>query len=177
MVPRIVATIAISLTVATHAAPPPVVPWAQRVLSSSEQPQWKKQLAQAAVDGLCKRFTARTTAYSDKDYLDPVTGGGPWGCTWFDPCGRRLPSLPLQHGFIAADLRYWPTGTVLYAAPPFDRSLVVADCGPGVRGRTRIDIYCPDRSTWRHYQQFEGNHGPRLTIWVLGRITRAQVGR
>lgn len=147
------------------------------MLADDGQPQWKRLFAQDAINGACGRFTARTTAYSDKDYLDPVTGGGPWGCTWIDPCGSRRPTPLLRHGYIAADLRHWPTGTVLYAAQPFDRSWIVADCGPGVRGRNRVDVYCPDRSTWRQYQQFERTNGPRVTVWVLGRITRAQAGR
>ena len=159
------------------AATPPVLPWAARVLTDDQQPRWKHDLARKAAAGACLKLTAITTAYSDKDYLDPVTGGGPWGCSWTDPCGRPRPTPLLRHGFVAADLRHWPTGTVLYAAPPFDRSWIVADCGPGVRGKSRIDVYCPDRATWRHYQQYERNHGPRLAVWVLGRITRAQAGR
>lgn len=158
-------------------AEPPVIPWAQRVIADTGQPGWKHQLARKALAGQCGKFTARTTAYSDDDSLDPVTGGGEWGCTWSEPGGKRLPSLLLQHGYIAADLRYWPTGTVLYAAPPFDRSWIVADCGPGVRGRTRIDVYCPDLEAWKHYQRFESrfiNERPRVTVWVLGRITRQQ---
>jgi len=155
----------------------PVITWAARVLADDAQPQWKRQFAQSAIDGDCVRFTARTTAYSDRDDLDPGTGGGIWGCTWIAPCGRKRPTPILKHGYVAADVSHWPTGTVLYAAPPFDRSWIVADCGPGVRGKSRIDVYCPDRSTWKHYQRYERTYGPRLAVWVLGRITRAQAGR
>lgn len=71
------------------AATPPVLPWAARVLADDQQPQWKHDLASRAAAGACAKFTAKTTAYSDKDYLDPHTGGGIWGCSWIDPCGRH----------------------------------------------------------------------------------------
>jgi len=149
--------------------------WAQRVLSSDAQPAWKADLAAATIDSPPPAVTFRTTRYSDKNHLDPHTGGGPWGCTWFNPGSRRaLPSLWLRYGHIAADLRHWPTGSVFYAPPPWDRSWVVVDCGPGVKGRHRADIYLPDTPTWNQYATWEREHGTRITVRYLGRITRAQ---
>ena len=155
----------------------PVVKWARGVLASEDQPAWKQDCARRVISGDCKVMTADTTRYSDDDRLDPVTGGGPWGCSWRDPDGRLRPTPLLKHGHIAADLKYWPTGTVMYAGPPFDRSWVVTDCGPGVRGRTRVDVYCPDRATWDAYHQWRVRERTvRVQVHILGRITRAELG-
>jgi hypothetical protein len=102
----------------------PVITWAARVLADDAQPQWKRQFAQSAIDGDCVRFTARTTAYSDRDDLDPGTGGGIWGCTWIDPCGRKRPTPILKHGMsrltLATGLRE-PSCTRPAVRPLLDR--------------------------------------------------------
>lgn len=146
-----------------------VTDWAKNVIASEDQPQWKKSLAIKVVDGNVKTFLAKTTRYSDKDYLDPGTGGGPRGCTWTNPDWKRLNSVVLRPGFVAADLRHHPTGTVMYAGKPFERSWIVADCGPGVKGYNRIDVYHAGHSDWNWYAK---NVAGPVKVWVLGRISR-----
>ena len=162
----------IVIVVAAPASQSSLSEWAMRVLSNPEQPEWKQTMAQRALKGDHEMIRMAPTQYSDKDYLDPGTGGGPVGCTWFNPDGRRLGSVKLRYGMIAADLRYHKTGTVMFADKPYWHTWIVADCGPGVRGRDRVDVYCPDTPTWQHYRNSVRG---RITVHVLGRITRAQV--
>jgi len=158
----------------TMAMPNNLQAWTERVLSDHHQPGWKHTLAERALERAVERVDVRMTRYSDDDALDPGTGGGPWGCSWIDPCGRRRASVKLRYGHIAADLRHWPTGSVFYAGEPYDRSWIVVDCGPGVRGRDRVDVYLPDRATWQMAVDWERRNGRRLTVYYLGRVTRAQ---
>lgn len=167
---RILMTLLFVLTI-TGAQAAPVHEWATNVIQSHDQPQWKKKLAEKAITGKVSKFLAKTTRYSDKNYLDPGTGGGPDGCTWINPNGRKLDSVRLKPGYVAADLKHYPTGTVMYAGAPFNRSWIVVDCGPGVRGRRHIDVYHADWSDWNWYA---ANVSGPVNVWVLGRITRAQ---
>lgn len=140
--------------------------WTLRLPSTA--PSWKRQLATSHP----KTVSVKLTAYSDDDALDPGTGGGSWGCTWTNPNNTHCPGLALRYGLVAAETRIWPTGTVFYAPPPFDRLWIVADTGPAVRGR-HIDVYCPTRET---YQLTVAVPQP-FTILHLGRITHDQARR
>lgn len=158
------------VAVSTYASS--VTDWAHRVIRQAEdQPAWKVRMADKVLAGTVGVRDMIPTAYSDKDYLDPGTGGGPWGCTWTNPNGRRLPSVKLRDGNIAADLRYYPTGTVLYADAPYWGLWFVVDCGPGVRGPNRVDVYCSNTPQWVHYRE---NVKGRIKCHILGRISREQ---
>lgn len=159
------------VTVAAHSTTLPVIDWAKRVVASEDQPVWKKSLASKALSGNVSTMLAKTTRYSDKNYLDPFTGGGPDGCTWTNPDGHQFDSVRLRYGYVAADTRHHPTGTVMFAGAPYNRTWIVVDCGPGVKGRRHIDVYHSDRATWNWYAK--NVNGP-VKCWVLGRITRAQ---
>ena len=127
--------------------------WMARVGSDKGQPAWKRAMAGKLQAGNCRCITMRATRYSD-------------------PGGRRRDVMRLRYGMIAADLRLLPTGTVMLVGGPYWRSMVVTDCGPAVRG-AHLDVYCPDRATWRAHGRWEKATGGHLPIWVLGRISRA----
>lgn len=149
------------------------VEWAVRCVEGPHA-AWKKRMARSILEGTCYRAPMFTTPYSDKDYLDGATGGGPNGCTWHDPDGKSKPDLPLKTGMVAADHTYWPTGTCFYAPPPWNRIWVVADSGPGVRGKRHLDVYCEDTAEWREYARYTED-GSDLTVWVLGRVKYSEV--
>jgi hypothetical protein len=140
--------------------------WSNRVTSSECQPKWKKSL----VNKSPKLVNAKFTRYSDDDNIDPGTGGGPFGCTWTNPDGKRYSSVSLRWGYMAADLRHWPTGSCFYS-PQLDRMMIVVDCGPGVRGRGRFDIYCGNWAEWNLAKRKCGSSG---SLYYLGRITKKQ---
>ncbi len=150
-----------------------VVSWANRVIVQADyQPAWKVVMAKKVLNGTVGVRNMLPTAYSDKDHLDPGTGGGPWGCTWTNPDGRRRQAVRLKDGHVAADLRYHPTGTVMYADAPYWGLWFVVDCGPGVRGANRVDVYCSNTPQWVHYRQ---NVRGRIKVHILGRVTREQL--
>ena len=132
--------------------------WVARVGSDKGQPAWKRAMAGKLRAGNCRCITMRATRYSDRDELDPD--------------GRRRDVVRLRYGMIAADLMLLPAGTVVLVGGPYWRSMVVTDCGPAVRG-AHLDVYCPDRATWRAHGRCEKATGGHLPIWVLGRISRA----
>ena len=163
-----------SLAPVANRPEPPCIQWALNALGDSGCARYKQRMAVRLLDGKAYKVRLRLTRYSDDDSLDPGTGGGPHGCTWTDPDGKHKPDLHLRPGMVAADTRHWPTGTVLYAPPPWHTSWTVADCGPGVRGRDRADVYCRDRAAWNEFaRNTEDSTG--LTCWVLGRATHREV--
>jgi hypothetical protein len=170
-------TIVVLIAASIAAAHADLSSWCDRVLTNIDQPEWKVELALKALDGGYQTFKAVLTPYSDKDYLDPGTGGGPVGCTWHNPDGRTLRSVILRYGQIASYPHWWPTGTVIYFDEPFDHTMVVTDCFGDWRrrdkkARSRFDVYLPDRNTWQMYH--DSVKGP-VRVYVLGRITRAQL--
>ena len=149
----------------------PLTVWSQRVLLDDEQPEWKILVATRVLgrNWQPQRTQARVTAYSDDHRLDPVCGGGKWGCSWAGGGDGIL----LRWGHIATYRAHrnnspWPTGTVLFV-PALRRSMVVVDTGPGVH-RGQIDVYCPTAREWASV----GRIGEHTTVQRLCRITRAQ---
>lgn len=174
MIARLAAYVAatIALATPTSAAPShsltdrtPAMSWAIRVTEDPDQPQWKKLAAQRLWDGECYSRSVRLTAYSPDPRLDPGTGGGPNGA-WC--CGSA--ATPLRYGHVAADWRHYPPGTVLYLAPPWDRSVIVVDNGPAVTGQSHVDLCLPTATLWQRYQRWEGAEGSGCRVWVIGRV-------
>ena len=138
---------------------PPPQAWAARVIASDDAPCWKRRCAMRLLEGDCYTAPVSLTRYSPLDSLDPGTGGG-WCAAW----GGRLTS-----GEVAADWHCWPPGTVFYA-PGFDRSWVVTDSGPAVRGPRHLDVMCGCREEWDDFAETDCRK-----VWVLGRITRQEL--
>lgn len=129
--------------------------WAKNICAGQGSPGWKLRMAQKALAKPPRWVSVLTTAYTERNDLDP-TGGGTTTC-W---------GIHVRDGLVAADHRLFPVGTVLYC-PQWGRTWIVSDCGPGVKGH-HLDIYRP-ASLWH---KWPGNK--RVRVHVLGRITRDQ---
>ena len=140
-----------------QAAPLPLATWAQRVIHSSEQPEWKQNVAHKAIEDDPESCSMRATMYSDDDDLDPGTGGGPWAA-WG--------SIRLRWGHCAAHSSV-PLGTVFYS-PALAHLFIVVDRGPGVR-RGSLDIYCADQDDVDNLAEATSNG--RLRVYKLGRVS------
>lgn len=111
--------------------------WAKSKLET-KHPKWKTTILENMSKGKYTEVRARFTRYSDLDYLDGATGGGPecyWGTT-----------TRLKWGMCAA-APCWKRGTVFYS-PQLEMLLIVTDRGPGVQSKSHFDVYCPDIDTW-----------------------------
>jgi len=139
--------------------------WAARVLYGPTQPDCKRRLAEGVLRGDAHETAVGTTWYSPDDSMDRT--GGSWTAAWM---GGRL-----RWGHVAKRTggNRFAYGEVFYAPPPYDHSWVVVDCGPGVP-RGSLDVCCPTRAALRVYQRARAQHGSRLTVWRLGRITRRE---
>jgi 3D (Asp-Asp-Asp) domain-containing protein len=157
--------VAVTTIVGEPDSQPLVVRWSQRVVYDEWQPEWKRGMAAAVLRCALAsvpqtRLTFRATFYCHDDNIDP-TGGGM----------TTASGLTVRYGLVATDNRYWPLGTVFYCEE-LDRSLIVADNGPGVRVRRALDVYVPDAATRDQVRAAWGGTSGcgRLHLHVLGRI-------
>ena len=131
-------------------------------LDDPRQPQWKRDLAPMIRERRIGRFEARVTMFCPANPVDPLGGGA------FAAWGMRLRR---GHAAVGTRVQAAPFGTVLYCPSVIDHLLVIVDTGPGVQGRTRIDVCEPDPSC---YRALDWANGTRQPCWRLGRVGRRE---
>lgn len=146
----------------------PLETFAKRVIAMPEQPAWKKQALQDAMDKGTKPIKFKPTWYCDDDEIGGPTGGGSY-VAWWKGGGMRV-----REGYVATDWKHWPKGSTFYCVE-LGRTLIATDRGPGVKGATRVDVYCADRKGVRRYK--EAARSGRLTLYPIGTVTFEQAKR